>query len=131
MATNDIAEPTALEAEAEANQRAEHAKASLLSRVEVLKHKITGAKHQLDPQAQIAKHPLPAVGIAFALGVIAGLMRATPAEPGKSTEFSFKNAAFAGLTAIGLRMVREVALGQLGHVARQWWTRADAPPPKS
>src|SRR5512140_3681281 len=99
MATHEIAEPTAKEAEAEATQRAEHAKASLLARVELLKHKVTDAGHQLDPRAQIAKHPLPAVGIAFALGVLAGLMRTTSAEPGRSTEFSLKNAAFAGLTA--------------------------------
>lgn len=119
MTTNDIADPTA----EEADRRAERAKASLLSRVELLKHKLTDARQKLDLPAQIAKHPMPAVGIAFALGVAAALRRtgsAMPAESGRSV----RSAAFAAFAAFGLHIVREVAVGQLGHVIRQWWTEA-------
>jgi hypothetical protein len=123
MPTTDGADPTI----EEADRRVERAKASLLSRVELLKHKITDAKDRLDLPAQIARYPLPAVGVAFALGVAAGLGRrsavpgsiASPSEaPGAR---SLRSAAFTALAAIGLRLVREVALGKLSQVARQWW----------
>ena len=125
MTTNDLADPTVQEAD----RRAERAKASLLSRVELLKHKLSDARHKLDVPAQIARHPLPAVGIAFALGVAAGLRRtgsigpigaAMGPEPGRS----LRSAAFSALAAFGLHIVREIALGQLGQVARQWWAEA-------
>lgn len=121
MSTTDGVAPTV----EEADLRVERAKASLLSRVELLKHKITDAKDRFDVPAQIARHPLPAVGVAFALGVAAGLGRgsagsssSTASGPG---DRSLRSAAFTALAAIGLRLVREVALGKLSQVARQWW----------
>jgi hypothetical protein len=130
MTTNDIADPAAQDAAQDADRRAERAKASLLSRVELLKHKFTDAKQKLDVPAQIAKHPLPAVGIAFALGVAAALRRPSlpmPVMPGESGR-SLRGAAFTALAAFGLHIVREVALGQLGQVARQWWAEASGDP---
>jgi hypothetical protein len=125
MPSNETAAPTVQEAD----QRAERAKASLLSRVELLKHKFTDARHKVDVQAQVTKHPLPAIGIAFALGVIAGLQHTRPTAPGKPEEpagSSLKHAAIAALAAFGLRLVRNVALDQLGQVAKQWWTAREA-----
>ncbi len=120
MATDDNTDPTVLEAD----RRAERAKASLLSRVELLKHRFSEAKHQIDPQTQIIKHPLSAVGVAFALGVIAGLRRSPPASPG-STQHSLTGAALSGVAALGLHIVRELAVAQLGRVAKQWWSERD------
>jgi hypothetical protein len=122
MATNDLADQTVREAE----QRAERAKASLLSRVELLKHKLTDARQKLDLRAQIARHPLPAVGIAFALGAAAGLRRtgSTRAAMPVSSGRSLRSAAATALAAFGLHIVREIALGQLGQVARRWWAEA-------
>lgn len=123
MPTNEIADPNVQEAD----QRALRAKASLLSRVELLKHKLTEARQQLDLPAQIAKHPLPAVGLAFALGALVGRWRRRSAPEGPAPG-SLRSAVFATLTAIGMRVVRDVALAQLGHTVRQWWSgRGDEP----
>jgi hypothetical protein len=109
----------------EADRRVERAKASLLSRVELLKHKIAGAKERFDLPAQIARYPLPAVGVAFALGVAAGLRRGSVAmtvptalEPSARP---WRDAALSALGALGLRLIRDIALVKLSQVARQWW----------
>ena len=124
MPPHDVVDPTV----AEADQRAERAKASLLSRVDLLKHRFTDATHRLDLPAHIVKHPLPAVGIAFALGVVAGLRRVRPVQTVRSedvTERSFRGMVLAGLATVSLRVVRELAMAQLGQIARQWWTNRE------
>lgn len=118
MATNETAD-TAVE---DAERRAERAKASLLSRVELLKHKLGDAREKLDISAHIAKHALPAVGIAFALGVAAGLGRNRSVASGEPGANPLRGAIWSALAAFGLRALRELAIGQLGSAARQWWT---------
>src|SRR5688572_25025309 len=94
---------------AEADRRAERAKASLLARVDALKHKLEDAKDQLDFKAQIIKHPLPAIGIAFAIGALAAL-RGARSAPRAAGERSLSGAALGALAAFGLRLAREVAI---------------------
>jgi len=108
----------------EADERATRAKESLLSRVEQLKHRFTEAKHRFDPQELIARHPIPAVGLAFALGVIAGLGRSR-SVPGEARS-SLTGAALAGLATVGLRIVREAAMAQVGRAAHDWWSAREA-----
>jgi len=117
MTTNDTVDPTVQEA------RRRDAKPSLRSRAELLTHKLTDAGHRLDLHAQIARHPLPAVGIAFAVGALLGMRRSGGAMPPGSGH-SVRGGAFTALAALGLHLVREVALGQLAQVARQWWSDA-------
>lgn len=117
MATHETAESTAEEAE----RRAERAKASLLSRVELLKHKLSDAREKLDVPAHIAKHALPAVGIAFALGVAAGLGHNRSVASGDPDAHPLRGALWSAFAAFGLRALRELAIGQLGVVAKQWW----------
>src|SRR5262245_53341621 len=112
MPTQDVVDPSVQEAD----QRAERAKQSLLSRIELLKRRVDDAKHRFNPQEQIARHPLPAVGAAFALGVIAGLGSRRAGAPGEAQR-SLSGAVLAGIAAIALRAVREAALTQLGHAA--------------
>lgn len=132
-------DPTDADRAHEAEQRAERAKASLLSRVETLKHKLSDAKdklndakHFLDLPEQISKHALPAVGIAFALGVAAGLRRGSSASGGGEI---VRGALWSAFAALGMRALREVAMAQLGRLARQWWDEhgehalASGPPP--
>ena len=114
MPTNDFVDPTVQEAE----QRVERAKASLSSRVEALKDKLIDVRDKLDLPGQIANHPLPSVGIAFVLGMIAGRLR-TAAPPPRS----LTSAAVSALAAFGLRLVRDAALVQLSHTAQEWWAR--------
>lgn len=116
--TNDTADQTI----EEADRRVERAKASLLSRVELLKHKMSDARHRFDVPAQITRNPLPAVGIAFALGAVIGFRRTAKLLPAPGAGRSVKSAAFAAFAAVALHVVREVAITQLGVVARQWWT---------
>jgi hypothetical protein len=124
MPTDDMTDPTVREAD----QRAERAKASLLSRVELLKHRFSEAKHRIDPHVLVVEHPLPAVGIAFALGVLAALRRSPAAMP-EGTERSLTGAVFTGLAALGLHLVRELAVAQFGQVAKQWWSERDTASP--
>jgi hypothetical protein len=116
MPTNDVVDPSVQEADL----RATRAKESLLSRIDLLKQRFTDAKHRFNPQEQIARYPIPAVGAAFALGVIAGLSRGRAAMPGEARS-SLTGAVLAGLATVALRMVREVAMTQLGHAAHGWW----------
>jgi hypothetical protein len=122
MATNEIVDPAQ-----DAELRAERAKASLLSRVELLKHKFNDAKHKLDLPAQISNHALPAVAIAFALGVAAGLRRGGSAPSGSSAGGVVRGAVVSAIAAFGLRALRELALGQLGRIAKQWWEEQNGP----
>lgn len=121
MDSHDVEDP----AVAEAEHRAERAKASLLARLEQLKHKVSDARHQLDVPSQIAAHPLPAVGIALALGAVVALGRSRPvaAAAAEPSGHPLRSAALTALAGFGLRMVREVALTQLGNAAREWWSQ--------
>jgi hypothetical protein len=120
MPTTDDVDPSVQEADL----RAARAKESLLSRIDLLKQRLIDAKHRFSPQDQIARYPIPAVGAAFALGVIAGLGRGRAAMPGE-TRSSLTGAVLAGLATVGLRIVREAAMTQLGHAAHDWWTARD------
>jgi hypothetical protein len=102
----------------EADLRSARAKESLLARVEQLKDRFTEAKHRFNPQEQIVRHPIPAVGLAFALGVIIGLRGRRSAD---DTRSSLTGAALAGLATVALRVVREAAMAQLGRAAHDWW----------
>jgi hypothetical protein len=124
MPTQETADPTA----SDADRRVERAKASLLARVELLKHKLSDVKETFDVRAQIAKHALPAVGIAFALGAAAGLRRSRSAPDHEPTSHPLRSAAFAAVSAFGLRAVREVALAKLGDIVKQWWTEHGGEP---
>jgi len=124
MPTNDFVDPTVQEAD----ERAERAKASLLARASALKDKLTDVRDKLDLPAKITKYPLPAVGLAFVLGMIAGRLRTRSAAPPPR---SLTGAAFAALAGFGLRLVRDAALVKLSHAAQDWWTEQHAVRPAS
>jgi hypothetical protein len=104
---------------ADADRRVERAKASLRARLATLEHRLGDVRERLDIAEQIRRHPLPAVGIAIAIGAIAGRRRSGASA---IAERSFGGAALATLGAIGLRIVREIAINQISRAARQWWT---------
>ncbi len=118
MPNPDVVDPTI----EEADRRAERAKASLLARVEVLKKRVAEAKHKLDVPSQIAKHPWPAVGVAFALGVALGFGRKGSSTPHRvvAGKRSVGDMVLTAAAALGIRLVRDAALAQLTDVAKQW-----------
>lgn len=106
----------------EADDRAEQAKASLMSRIEELGRRFKGAKQSLDLKAQIGAHPWPAVGIALAAGVLTGVLGGPSASDsdgprGKSTVSS---AVLAALGALAVRALKDVALRQVATLAKNW-----------
>ncbi|HEY6177269.1 MAG TPA: hypothetical protein VIX73_22585 [Kofleriaceae bacterium] len=113
MANHDP-DPTVVEAD----RRAERARASLRARFATLEQRLDDVRTRIDVPEQIRRHPLPAIGIAFALGALAGHRGARVAS--QVTERSFGGAVLAALGAIGLRIAREVAVMQLGRAARRW-----------
>jgi hypothetical protein len=120
MPTNDIADPPVPTVEPPPFLR---------SRTARIKRTLRDAKQRLDLHALIVKHPLPAVGLAFALGAAAGgRRRAAVAAVTVDSRRSLRSAAFTGFAAIGLHIVREMALGRLRQVVRQWLAETDGGP---
>lgn len=121
---------------------ADRARADLRLRIDQLKdqlkRKLDDARHRIDLPGQIQRHPWPAVGVAFALGALAGSgARRAPSAPAAR---SVGGAALGAVLDLALHVLRELALAQLGRTARRWWSehggepledpayRADAPP---
>ena len=114
MANHDVPDPAVVEADG----RAERAKASLRARFTTLEQRFADVRERVDVQAQIRRHPLPAIGIAFALGALAGRRGARVAS--EATGRSLGGTVMAALGALALRIAREVAIAQLGRTARRW-----------
>jgi len=118
MANHEHIDP----AVAEADRRVEQAKASLRQRLHLLERRFGGVRATLDLPAQIRRHPWPAIGIAVGLGVLAGSRgRRSVAAAAVDTERGIGGVALAALGAIGFRVLRELALGQVGALARRMW----------
>lgn len=114
MPTHDLPDPVV----AEADQRVERAKASLRSRFEQLEQRFVDVRDRLDVPEHIRRHPWPAVGIALALGALAGSRGG-----GRALVLSEPMRGRSALGMVGklaLRIVRELALAQLGLTARRW-----------
>jgi hypothetical protein len=116
---------------AEADRRVERAKASLRARFGHLERRLGDVRDRVDVPAQIRRHPWPAVGIALAVGALAGRRRessasmalaAAPLASGIAAGGrSLSRVALGALGALGLRVARELVIIQLSRVARRWW----------
>jgi hypothetical protein len=114
----------------EADQRVERAKASLRARIAVLERRLGDVRDRIDLPAQIRRHPLPAVGIAFAFGALVGGRGRRIAPGGAASPISTAiiarprtagGTALAVLSALGVQLLRELALEALGRTAQRWW----------
>lgn len=118
MAIHETMDP----AVADADRRVEQAKASLRQRLQLLERRFGGVREQLDVPAHIRRHPWPAIGIAVGLGMLAGFRgRRSTSAAVVETERTIGSAALGALGAIGFRVLRELALGQVGALARRMW----------
>src|SRR5262249_42706757 len=89
----------------------------LRSRIDLLRRKLDDARDRIDLSGQIRRHPWPAIGIAFALGALAGhgaRRRAAREIPERSSG----SAALGAASALALHVLRELALAQLSRTAR-------------
>lgn len=116
----------------EADRRVEQAKASLRARMAVLERRLGDVRDRIDLPAQIRRHPLPAVGIAFALGALVGARgraagRAAPAAAPVliARPRTLGSMALAVVSGLAFQLLRELAIGQLRRTAERYWSETD------
>ena len=86
-------------------------------RMDAVKEKLgqVGRKlKRIEVRESIAAHPFIAVGIGAAVGVAIGLARPMPSRSRTG------NMLMAAISAIGIKLIREAALRQLGSMAKDW-----------
>lgn len=113
----------------EADRRVEQAKASLRTRLAVLERRLGDVRDRIDLPEQIRRHPLPAVGIAFALGALVGGRGGRPADRVAPVAPAFAarprtlgSMALAVVSGLTFELLRELAIGQLRRTAERWWS---------
>jgi hypothetical protein len=116
----------------EADRRVEQAKASLRARMAVLERRLGDVRDRIDLPAQIRRHPLPAVGIAFALGALVGARgraagrAAPPAAPVLGARpRTLGSMALTIVSGLAFQLLRELAIGQLRRTAERYWSEPD------
>ena len=118
----------------EADRRVEQAKASLRARMAVLERRLGDVRDRIDLPAQIRRHPLPAVGIAFALGALvggrgraAGHPAPAPLAPLAPRPRTLGSMALAIVSGLAFQLLRELAIGQLRRTAERYWSEPGEP----
>jgi hypothetical protein len=98
----------------------EDARASLVEHLGELGRRFRAARAQLDVPAHIVTHPLASVGAAFALGALLGMRGGSKRDHGEARS-GLGRAALAGVAALAVRLVKEVAMRGVTEAARGWW----------
>lgn len=120
-----------MEVRTDPDRHIEDARASLVAHLGELGRRFRTARAQLDaararlevPSQRIAAHPLPAVGLALAAGVLLGGLRGGSRHRDADPERGLVRAAFAGLLALGFRAAKDLAMRRFADVAQDWWTQ--------
>lgn len=99
----------------------EQARASLMAHLGELRRRFKSTREQLDVRARIAAHPLPAVGVAFALGALLGMRGGGKRR--EAGEAGLGRLVLAALGALGVRLAKELATRRAADAARAWWER--------
>ncbi len=121
-ATNDPEASAAHDVDA-AEDRVARARRALSSRIDELGRRVHRAQDVFDVRTQITKHVWPAIGIAAGLGALLGLI----GHPSQRTteERTLGATVLAGAGALGWKLLRTYALGQLADSARGWIDERD------
>lgn len=109
-----------MEVRTDPDRHIEDARASLVAHLGELGRRFRTARAQLDVPAHISSHPLPAVGVAFAVGALLG-MRGAAKRRDPDAGGGLVRAAFAGLLALGFRAAKDLAMRRFADVAQDWW----------
>ncbi|MBL0214196.1 MAG: hypothetical protein IPQ07_09935 [Myxococcales bacterium] len=106
-----------------AEDRVARARRALSSRIEELGRRVDRAKDTFDVRAQITKHVWPSIGIAVGLGALLGLV----GHPRQHTtgDRTLGATVLASAGALGWKLLRTYALGQLADSARSWIDERD------
>ena len=103
----------------------------LASRFDELKHRFRDATRKLDLNSYITGHPWQAIAFGLIAGVIVGSLgggeerakRRREPDRGKITQ-----AAIAGISALGMTLVKELASSQLKSLLAKWHEHEPEPP---
>jgi len=71
---------------------------------------------KIEVRESIVDHPFAAIGIAAGIGAIIGLARPMPERS------RIGALVMAGISALGMRFIREAAMQHLGGMAKDWLT---------
>ena len=115
MSRTDLTDPQL----ADDGRRGARAADMLRDRIDGLRRKLVDASDRIDLPGQIRRHPWSAVGIAFALGALSSGIAGAASRPVPTRTRGRR--AVSALAALGLHVVRELAIAQLGRSARRWW----------
>lgn len=118
----------------EVDQRVAHLKHSLKARVEELGRRLQRVKRDASVKSQITRHAWPAVGVAFAVGMLVAASRRrpraqlaaantpehAPPDAGSSEPEGLRHLVVASLGAVALRLIKRYVANQLVAVANNW-----------
>ena len=96
----------------------------MLSFTMALYRRFNEAKHNLSVPEQVAAHPWPSVGIAFAVGALLGFTGGSKhavVVQEKTIGGKVGEAVIGILGSLALKMVRDLAVKQFGGAAKKWW----------
>jgi len=97
------------------------------SRLDELKRRFHDAKLKLDVRAYIADNPWRAIALGLVAGVVLGSLGGRH-EPAKHERGKVAQAAIAGLSALGMSLLKEVAGTQLKAMFDKWQAHRAEPP---
>src|SRR5262245_13631571 len=104
----------------------------LASRLDELKRRFRQATRKLDLNSYIASHPWPAVAFGLLAGAVFGSLFGGRSERVKSRREpergKIAQAAIAGISALGMTLVKELASSQLKSVLARWESRESQQP---
>lgn len=94
-------------------------KDSVTSKIEELRTRLAGLDRAAI-EAKIIAHPLPAIGAAFALGVLVAIGTHKPKSAENEVKRGIGGAMVAGLGAVAVRLLKSYAISHLGDAAKNW-----------
>ena len=113
------------------SDRVERVKASLSARFDELKRRIDDAKDRLVVRGYIIANPWRAVAIGALAGVVFGSVSGGSKKPGREPEEArgrIASAAIAGVSAIAMSLLKELASTQLRSLFVRWQESREPPP---
>lgn len=113
----------------ETDRHIEDAKASMQARMEEISRRVQETREKLDVKSKIAAQPLPAVGIAFAVGAALGLLggggrksrsRRDSGIDKEDVQRGVGGMIGGAIVALVMRLAKDMVFRQLSEHAKEW-----------